>query len=396
MKTLLTLVLLVSALITHAQKKVPLETGKPLPEWFQPYTAQYKGMPVVIDLFSSYCVVCFQMMPKVDSLQKLYQGKVKILVIGKEDPKIRPLYARVQKMMNLSLDVHIDSIIFKRNAIAALPKYLWITADGILDAITGIEGFNHETLEQFSITGKWKDLTSPKVNLYQSSLTTFNAGEAINLIPAGIDPVQHDTSFLAQGVTLPILYRYAYFGRSRWDYGDSLYSRVARDIVVVGEDAKLSVLSDSALYTYQTFYKPGEYGIVRPQLKSLLSILFNYDVVERTTLKPAWKITINPASVRNLTERKAKSQDLSNITGLWFINQPVSALWKRLNYYDYDLPVLIDQTGLSTITVDLDAMMTNTQSVRAALQQKGFVIQDILSPIVELVLIEKTKKIAAN
>jgi len=75
-RSIIVAALLLTGIILPAQNRLPLKTG----EKFN-YSAnkelndilaeeRQKGRKVILDLFSSSCIVCFRMLPKTEDLQK--------------------------------------------------------------------------------------------------------------------------------------------------------------------------------------------------------------------------------------------------------------------------------------------------------------------------------------
>ncbi|MGZ4875410.1 MAG: TlpA family protein disulfide reductase [Candidatus Angelobacter sp.] len=133
-------VLLISALAS-AQEAAPsleLRDLKGAPHKLD----DYRGKPVVLNFWATWCVPCAAEMPLLNEMQKRYQGKVLFIAASIDDEDMKPqVEAFIKKhqgealtvMMGATLDSHDDC-----GDNQGMPGTVFIDADGkIVDRITG-------------------------------------------------------------------------------------------------------------------------------------------------------------------------------------------------------------------------------------------------------------------
>ena len=105
----------------------------------------FKGQWLILDCWNRYCSVCLHKMPEIDSLQSVFAGQVKFLLVGytgsqytkrSDDKPIRKLYDMNRDMERLSLSIAYDSVLFHRFKIGACPYIIVIDPNGIVRGIT--------------------------------------------------------------------------------------------------------------------------------------------------------------------------------------------------------------------------------------------------------------------
>lgn len=141
------LVLLCSMDECVAQKKkmpVGLDTGKAVPDLtitsvFEKPGRQlrfpdYKGKVVILDFWGVYCSACLQGMPEMDSLQRAFGEKIKIILVTKDkSAQVKKLFDRIHMRERIShLDVITDDTVLSRLfPHQSEPHHVWIDRDGI-------------------------------------------------------------------------------------------------------------------------------------------------------------------------------------------------------------------------------------------------------------------------
>nr|WP_199078234.1 TlpA disulfide reductase family protein [Pedobacter sp. ASV19] len=136
-------------------KHVLPEVGQPMPDFrlddVQYYKqkkvdlSDFKGQWLILDFWNRYCGVCLKSFPRMDSLQKTFEGKVKIILVGyngskytkqSDDKMIRALYERNRIEGKLNLTIAFDSLLFDRFDIYATPYIIIVDPNGIVKAKT--------------------------------------------------------------------------------------------------------------------------------------------------------------------------------------------------------------------------------------------------------------------
>jgi len=101
----------------------------------------YKGRPLVIDFWGTWCVSCVKAFPKLGAMQKSFDGKLNIVLVNsivtKDD------FSKINQMKDGSLKNGQLKTIFRDQYFAqlfpfiAIPQYVWINSRGIVEGVTG-------------------------------------------------------------------------------------------------------------------------------------------------------------------------------------------------------------------------------------------------------------------
>lgn len=172
--------------IAFAQNEISI--GQPVPDiklqlFNAPYeTAQlssFKGKAVILDFWSSGCLACVAVFPKMDSLNEVFKDHLQVLlvnsVIWKDDmEKMKNTYVQVRKRrpsFNLPT-VYNDSVLMKYFRHSIIPHYVWLDKDGIVRAITGKNEVTAGNIEKFLHAG-YNDMEVKRdVNINKLLFTT--------------------------------------------------------------------------------------------------------------------------------------------------------------------------------------------------------------------------------
>ena len=362
----------------YAQPTTQLTEGKQVSGDLAKFVSKHQGKYVIIDLFASTCTVCFQMMPKVNEMQRIYKDKLRFVLIGKEDGRIKAIYEKFRKKLLLSLEVYFDSTLFSKNKIDVVPLYVWINPKGLIKAITGPGDVTLDNIEVFisghSVETKKKEIhfdpSSPYgVNgnggdgtdfMFRSVLEEWSPGMPVS-IPNRIDSPPGDTLFQAIGVTVQQLYLYANVGAAAWNYGDGLYGKVSN--IVLGE------VAENKKYCYSIYNKAGS---AQQLLRDNLDHCFGYDVEWRVMKRPCWKLVVDSTRIQSLISMGGRVVKDHSITGFEFCNSPAGDILSMLYWYHQREPPFIDATTLDQhIDISIEADMMDLADVQQKLLSKG-------------------------
>ncbi len=105
--------------------------------------SDFKGKLLILDFWATWCSPCVAMIPKMDSLQKAFEGKVQFISVSYQDVKTVKVFMdklQKQKKALYSLpEVVSDTVLHALFPHTTLPHYVWIGPEGKVKAITGFE-----------------------------------------------------------------------------------------------------------------------------------------------------------------------------------------------------------------------------------------------------------------
>jgi thiol-disulfide isomerase/thioredoxin len=112
---------------------------------------EYKGKPLVLDFWATWCVSCVKAFPKLSLLQEKFKGRLNILLVNsasnKDDiKKIQKIVGDHLLKNNLNT-IYDDRYMEKLFPFEGVPQYIWINSRGVLEGITSGRLLNDEQLE---------------------------------------------------------------------------------------------------------------------------------------------------------------------------------------------------------------------------------------------------------
>jgi thiol-disulfide isomerase/thioredoxin len=100
-----------------------------------------KGKLVILDFWNTSCLSCIKAMPKMDSLQKEFKDKIKIILVTKNTTsEVARLFSKI-KIAKPDLPIIVsDQFLYKYFPHTTVPHHVWIDSNGIVKFIT--DGYN--------------------------------------------------------------------------------------------------------------------------------------------------------------------------------------------------------------------------------------------------------------
>lgn len=159
----------------------------------------FKGKLLILDFWATWCQPCIRIKPRIDSLQKLFNGKVQFISVTDQPENIvLPFLKRlkVQYPVNLVEVVH-DRVLTSMFKPVSLPQFVWINADGkllgfsddspvnaasiqsVLDGmplINGREKLKEVAYDIHEPLFREKDISGEAPYLYHSLITGYKEG----------------------------------------------------------------------------------------------------------------------------------------------------------------------------------------------------------------------------
>lgn len=92
--------------------------------------AKYKGQPVVLNFFTTWCGPCIDELPELEKYQKKYGGQVPLLVIDRREPKERVSSFAEQHQSGLLFLLDYKDEVSKAYGIKGQPETMIIDGNG--------------------------------------------------------------------------------------------------------------------------------------------------------------------------------------------------------------------------------------------------------------------------
>lgn len=131
----------------------------------------YRGKPLIIDFWNTRCVACFELFPKIDSLQKVFDDKIQIILVNSETKENTELFFRKHTKI---FKPHLPMVTegqgyFDLFPVDGYPYSVWIDGNGIVRYYSGAYGITDNNLKDF-LMGNSLQVRNPTLIKYGSSI----------------------------------------------------------------------------------------------------------------------------------------------------------------------------------------------------------------------------------
>jgi thiol-disulfide isomerase/thioredoxin len=416
MKALITLALAMLWLSAYAQDfDTPLKIGEPFPPEFKlnyrgqptPLSA-WKGKNIILDFFNSNCPVCFQTMPKIDSLQRKFKGKVDFIMVGKEDGRIQKIYERFEKRLNLQMDKTFDSSLGAKLLLPFNPIYVWIDRNNIVRAISSGHKLNSDTIDLFIKGGaptKESFIEKPQFNaldwpqdLPGNDTNAFFIRSALTIgdstsgnYPPTLSFSEKGPFFLAVNLSLRPLYQLAILKSTALDPGDALYGKVWPKLYIQRNSTQKPLPFTGATgvysFSFHTNQSNQDTAVLRKTMVKALENYFNYTAEIQYLEMPYYSLQRVKGARYNLRSRGGPTVSHCDASRIELINASLDQMLERVKYYSRDPQPFINDTAIDyPVDLSFEAPLINLKLVNESLQKKGLVISESKKMMAVIVL----------
>lgn len=145
----------------HAQNKGKyLHIGDTIPDFtfqisnYKTKTAKmsdFRGKPVILDLWGVFCSSCISGMPHMEELQKQFGDSIQIILVTRDAAeKVAALKKRSEIVKNVQLPFIVgDNTPAKYFDYTFVPQHIWVDRNGVIKAIANAEDANVATIHRF-------------------------------------------------------------------------------------------------------------------------------------------------------------------------------------------------------------------------------------------------------
>lgn len=362
--------------------------------------ATLKGTPFILDFFSSICTVCFKNLPKINGLQSRFGNRLKLVLVGIDDGKIRNIYGKFQQQLGLHLTVAYDKAVYKKMKVPFVPYAVWVDAKSVVRAVTGPEEVTADNIENF-ISGQGLHITAVPVGkipfdakrpflvegngaadssfLYRSVLSAWTPVMQTSY-PPDITSSSFQNSFQVLGTDLARLYNYAYFGKAEWTAADALYGKASPFPVVETTDTGLFASDGTTgknMFCYSLVLPAGKFsreGLQRALQKDL-EVFSGFRAHTEKRRLPCWVLRAIDGAKESLRTKGGPQKGRSSPVGFAYANVATKKVIEVLQARFQDFPPFLDETGIGfNIDLSIEAAMSNFESVKNALAVQGLVL----------------------
>lgn len=365
----------------------------------------FAGKPMLIELFTSYCVVCFRSLPEINKVQEKFKSDLSIVLIGDDENRLPSTYEKYRARYNLKLNVVFDSTFHKIVDPPFAPYYIWVNRLGEVIGKSGGDIVNEPNIRSF-IREDYSFLRSDSMrkgnlefaivspekvkdnSLVFRRLMTAEPGMPIKQ-PNRLRISGDNNVVLLNNVTLEALLLYAVFGQAAWKRSDSKYDEIWPMVVVRSDSILDQILERRFSYELRLdSYRTSSF-LQNTLLEDLCRTFdLKYEVVHG--MMPCWTIRL-PDTVRNfLKSKEHKYRNNPSYGGVDVVAGNFDSILDYVIYQTGEKVPVINKTGI-TWAVDLkfDAVMTDWNDVVQALRNKGFLLEKELRSMDVLIVTKR-------
>jgi thiol-disulfide isomerase/thioredoxin len=406
MKMTFTLVLTMLCLrICGQEPESPLKIGQPFPT---DLTLNYRGQPtplsawkgknIILDFFNSDCAVCFQTMPKIDTLQRKYKGKVDFIMVGKEDGRIQKIYERFEKRLNFQMEKAFDSALANKLVLPANPIYVWIDRDNIVRAISSGDKLNSDTIDLFIKGGApstesfiykpvFKSLAwqqePPNKDTNAFYIRTFLsiADSTSGNFPVSLDFSENGPFFNAVNRQMNQLYHYAFFKSAYFNVGDERYGNAWQELYIESPSGGKPVRfnCNDALYSFSFYTNQAnrDTAILRKTMVAALENYFHYTAEIQYLPMPYFSLQCVKGAKPKISTKGGVSKVRRSASHIELVNSNLDRMFEAMQYYSRDPRPFINDTGITgSVDLYIEAPLVSLKAVNETLRSKGLEIVD--------------------
>ncbi|WP_398455851.1 TlpA family protein disulfide reductase [Sphingobacterium thalpophilum] len=376
--------------------------------------SDFKGKLLILDFWATWCSPCVAMMPKMETLQKEFAGKLQFISISSQKKKdVLAFISKLDAKYRGNIPMVTDDILFSRYfPHVFLPHYVWIDQNGKVLAITDAKEITEEKIQETlknasqSFLQRKRDYRiqyddklplfmnenggSPPKVLSRSILTSHQFGLSATFTRLPMT----DTSVVRltfTNMTIATLFSFAKGGKN------GPYSPKNWRFLVKDTSALVSTGDKRDWYINNTYC----YELVLP--KTLDNQKYTIMDTEISRLFPQYTVTSEKSTtdvlalVRTDKTDKIKSKggaakshfnavgfELQNVTIKWIIAQLGTVYLQN-----YPLPIVDDTGYTEMVDIKVDAKLSDVDALNASLRKYGLAFEKKKKEIDVLVFRDK-------
>lgn len=388
--------------------------------------SDFKGKPVILDLWNTHCTACIQGFPKMQELQKKFGDKVQIIALTFEDlaafnklKKASPLLASINSFpfalgflnpggQDPPFGAERSFLDFF-NLRGGFPVHIWIDQEGILKAVTGssnatyknIQAFIDKRLPEFPENTDEQRLITPRIEksllLDSSDLKKLNYSA---VFAKGLSMNRYSQNYHG-GLNSSEANRIA--GKSkglRMEYAGLIEFVYAawlpqKRVNIVFESEGLKKYNPCPVnnegynkwkventYVYElnlpnTVERKTLYTYAREDIQRF----FNVFITRETRMTPCLELYRVDQEDRITTKSLRKKEGLETYSGYDFYNYPITDFVEFLQTkLDFNLGgtfiTIVDKTGYKNIDLSLKNKLTDLKELERDLKEYGIGIRE--------------------
>jgi len=365
------------------------------------FISEFRGKGIILDFWATWCLPCISLLPKIDSLQKIFENEILFLPVSYEKEEV--VSTMLNKIKNLKgtvlPSVTEDTVLKKLFNFNTYPHYVWIDTGGYIKAITYSNELTKVNLEAFikgeNLNLPIKEYYSPQnihsnvpifsqndFSLKDSALIRYSI--VTKYIPGAVSSAGGaNNKIMLKNVSILTLFKFAYSeGNFNLLFGDSFIKIYSKD---------------SLKYTYNKNWSEQQitdwhfknavcYDLLVPLEDSALKYKIMQQDLEKNFPLKAFKEKVKTkcfiikqlGNSKDYISKGGKSERITNQYQLKYKNISIRALTlDLLKFYQYKNIQIFNETGYKgNIDIELNTDLHNIQLLNRELNKYNLSIQE--------------------
>ena len=364
-----------------------------------------KGKAILIDLWNTRCTACFKLFPKLDSLQKLFDDELQIILVNPEGKDITEEFFRQHpKILKPNLPMVTNGkAILDLFPVDGYPYTIWINEKGIITYFSEGTSITRTNIENFLNRGNLKVMDPTKVkfgssadrNEFEFFSSIARCNDSINIGHSDLVNVKEGSavSITSNCSSINDLYRQA-FSEKKFNF-NTTYSFIpdVKDKFKY-ESPSNSELPDDWLkehaYNYELLLPANKAKIAYKVMQQDLERYFDLEGKVEKRLVTSVVIKKLPKQVQKKKNNVVLDSDL------YFKNIPFSQFTRELSVRLINQYPFFDETGFSgnvSCRIKLSSISPlNISSLQSDLRASGFDVSLSKRQVPVLIVREKHKR----
>ena len=421
------LIVLLSSCTAYAQDGPGIKVGETAPAISVGHIINYpkktvtlrsfKGKLLILDFWATWCTPCVEMMPKIDSLQQAFAGRIQFLPVTFQSEKLVRAFLKAREksgaphsqLPDVVGDKRLSALFYHR----FVPHYVWIGGDGKVLAITAAEAVTRENIQNMlggkNSTGAQKMDIDDTLPLFSgpflpmdnlSNYAVFFRGN-VQGTGSGVHPRKTAKLIGLAFTNTHLLAMYAACGSGLIKGFENkqlvLQVKDSSGLVIPARKADRMRWYPDNLYSLDLIMPLRDSSLLFAKVLSALNEYSDYRVTMEKRLVPCLSLTL----LKDTADIKSHFSDNYDMLGDSTLRLarhiPVRNLVAWLNWQQPTWPLVIDKTGdKGFIDLDLGSGAETSEALKATLRRQGFLLTETTQEITQLVIRDKEHPIAKN
>lgn len=292
--------------------------------------SDFKGKLLILDFWATWCSPCISMFPKIDSLQKVFDGKVQFLsVTYQSNAEVKKLFEKLKFLQDIKLpQITGDTLLRSVFPHKELPHYIWIDGTGTFISVTSHEEVSAKNIKNI-LNGKMSSMRQKEDVILSYDK---NAPLLISRLPVDKEKLKYQTVLLenikglhsgyeivrdeidgriikiaATNATLELLFALA------WSNGTQYFNRNRIELAVKDPSRLITNSTDQNEVEKWAEVNTYCYEIIIPKIIS--GEVFSIMQADFSKLFPEYKVSVKKKMVPCLVLERTSLEDKIRSTG---------------------------------------------------------------------------------